>query len=696
MESASGSSAALATQNIVYDSLCDACWKFFERPGVLETSMITRTHAYYWPTDWPEESAPPTTKIHSGISDMKASARAGCHLCTLILSSFGHWQAELAIPDTSLILAETWRYRDSLGQNMATVCVWPTKTADKDTFFRRFSISRLSSREKNNIMVRRKYNTHGISPESLSQIQEWLGKCCRDHSTCEKSWKLTSKDRSVPTRLIEITKPAGTWRVRVIHGTEVSENTSYATLSHCWGKSSFIHLTMSNQDLYRDNVPMESLPQTFRDAVELTYALGLHHLWIDSLCIIQDSHSDWLYESSKMGSVYAQGHINIAATYSLNGDGGLFNQSRGLSTSPCIFPIADGESMTEAILYEEKVWQREVEETPLGRRAWVVQERVLAPRIVHFSSSQVFWECCQERQAELLPLDSVGENGELKKVTPYPGTSEAEDPDRIWVSDTLFFNMQVHANWACLVEKYSTCSLTVQSDKLVAISGLARRACGQLGLTFDNYVAGLWKSNLIHGLLYRVNRDSSLSPSVFSGRAPSWSWASVNGSIIFFPQDSANLSEWQCASVLDVRIYPEGDGQLVGGSLRIQGPLAEVPLSNLSSEVSRKFDHDPTKFRAGFATVMYFDTQEHEEKDGPVYLLILIIDSKVDEPAIIHGLLLSPTGSKKGQFERVGVMLYAQAEDFELAFRNAKDPTMLDESLYEEADIEKGFTVVII
>ncbi|KAG4432456.1 hypothetical protein IFR05_012071 [Cadophora sp. M221] len=351
-------------------------------------------------------------------------------------------------------------------------------------------------------MARRNIKSHTISKESLHQIKTWLGTCCEEHSTCRDSWTLTSKERRMPTRLLEITKSAGQWRVRVIDSTEAEMDAAYVTLSHCWGSSDFIRLTAETHLSYTDNVPFGSLSQTFKDAVELTFALGFKYLWIDSLCIIQDSHDDWIQESSMMGSVYALGHLNIAATYSKNGDGGLFKQSNDASASPCIIQMTDNDgALTEAICYEDRVWHREVDATPLGNRAWVVQERVLAPRIVHFSFNQVFWECCRERAAEILPPDSVGEDGELKKVTPYPGTSEAQDPDRTWV----------HKNWASLVEKYSSCSLTVQSDKLVAISGLARRVCGQLGLNSEDYVAGLWKSNLLHGLLYRVDRESAAS-----------------------------------------------------------------------------------------------------------------------------------------------------------------------------------------
>lgn len=425
--------------------------------------------------------------------------------------------------------------------------------------------------------------------------------------------------------------------------------------------------------------------------MELTYALGIKYLWIDSLCIIQDSKDDWLNESSTMGRFYAQGHLNIAATYSQNGDGGLFNQSNLLDASPCIIEMTDNDDTTsEAIFYQDSVWDREVECAPLGKRAWVVQERVLAPRIVHFSSNQILWECCQRRAAELLPADAVDGDGELKKTTPYPGTTEGQDPDRIWV----------HQNWAYLVEKYSSCSLTIPSDKLVAISGLARRACGQLGLTPQDYAAGLWISNLIYGLLYRVGRDSNNVTSRFPDRAPTWSWASVDGDISFFPQDHGSLTKWPYTTVVDVQTDHDGDpfGQLQGGSIWLQGPLAELSPKTFHPEIWNGPASGESTTSTAASTAIFLDEQpsESEVSLGPVYFLVLVVDSKIDEPAEVHGLLLCPTGQKRGQFKRIGVLLYGQAGDFEMSLRNAKDPTKLKESLYIMADADRGFTIEII
>ena len=67
------------------------------------------------------------------------------------------------------------------------------------------------------------------------------------------------------------------------------------------------------------------MPKTFRDAVDCAHRLGVRYVWIDSLCIIQDSNEDWLHQSSLMAEIYAMALLNIAATSSANAEEGLFH-----------------------------------------------------------------------------------------------------------------------------------------------------------------------------------------------------------------------------------------------------------------------------------------------------------------------------------------------------------------------------------
>lgn len=109
-------------------------------------------------------------------------------------------------------------------------------------------------------------------------------------------------------------------------GNPRSKGHTDATLSHCWGPSQPLKLLTSNIESMRQEIPIASLPRTFQHAVIVASHLGLEYLWIDSLCIIQDSTQDWLQELGLMEDVYTNSICNIAASHSSDGHGGLFRK----------------------------------------------------------------------------------------------------------------------------------------------------------------------------------------------------------------------------------------------------------------------------------------------------------------------------------------------------------------------------------
>ena len=112
-------------------------------------------------------------------------------------------------------------------------------------------------------------------------------------------------------------------------------NKPYLTLSHCWGKIAFLRLQKDNLDILTNSFPISSLPQTFQDAITFTRKIGIQFLWIDSLCILQDSFRDWEQESTLMAKIYGNSSLNLAATAAIDSSKDLFSERNPASLSVC-------------------------------------------------------------------------------------------------------------------------------------------------------------------------------------------------------------------------------------------------------------------------------------------------------------------------------------------------------------------------
>jgi hypothetical protein len=132
------------------------------------------------------------------------------------------------------------------------------------------------------------------SRTSLELAKAWLQMCQVSHRHCTRS---QSQARHPPTRLIDVSRVDSDGLVLVRHTRELKQDASYFALSHCWGLVKTIMLTSRNKDALHNGIQIAELPPTYKDAVLITKALGCKYLWIDSLCIIQDSVDDWKREA---------------------------------------------------------------------------------------------------------------------------------------------------------------------------------------------------------------------------------------------------------------------------------------------------------------------------------------------------------------------------------------------------------------
>lgn len=150
--------------------------------------------------------------------------------------------------------------------------------------------------------------------------------CIDNHDKCRRTIAAGNIDDTaqpeMPRRVLDVSDE----KVRLIDTSLDGEPRTghYAALSHCWGPKQLLTTTQATFRSRIDGIAFEDLPRTFQDAVTVTRTLCLRYIWIDSLCIVQDSHQDWLTESAKMGTVYQDASIVIAASGASEGSEGCF------------------------------------------------------------------------------------------------------------------------------------------------------------------------------------------------------------------------------------------------------------------------------------------------------------------------------------------------------------------------------------
>jgi hypothetical protein len=319
-----------------------------------------------------------------------------------------------------------------------------------------------------------------------------------------------------------------------------------------------------------------------------------------------------------MGKIYRNGTLNIAATAASGGEEGLdwprdplLSQHLRL-TATWDGPLAGTRSeistrgdntLPEAgdyYLVENDFWIRDVDRAPLNTRGWVLQERLLAPRILHFGRNQLYWQCGLDALCEMFPKDI---NKHRLGVGPIAYTARDLRPfvqvlasvkESPWMLSDAITMEEVYQPWRTLVTEYSEMNLTKGEDKLIAIQALAQTMQDAIQ---DRYIAGMWESRLVEDFLWRAMPEMQDRPRITrpkEWRAPSWSWASIDGPVKKAALtgryaghkqfDGTVLVEDLRADILGAHVSTTG--QLRSASLTLRGSL----LQSLQQElIARPF-----------------------------------------------------------------------------------------------------------
>ncbi|KAF5586880.1 het domain protein [Fusarium subglutinans] len=315
------------------------------------------------------------------------------------------------------------------------------------------------------------------------------------------------------------------------------------------------------------------LPKTFRDAVLVSRYLGIPYLWIDSLCIIQGDTEDWAHESSRMLNVYSDAYVVIAANHASDSAGGCFHiRPARISASLTLPGIGHVHAQLCANSDEILYANAEFSDEPLTKRAWALQERLLAARVIHYNSGQMYFECRHGMRSE---------DG-CKTDKPYCDLSH--------VMQNRSSARKALETWSSIIWKYSDRDLTNPADKFPALSGIANLLGGLLK---DEYVAGLWSSVMVQELAWHgLWRQNPQPINEYVG--PSWSWASFQGTVVLNKKlnwrSIAIVEDWQ----IELTNPDDHYGQVKSASVHMRGPLTQLTKSMIPGG-----DHAERLERAG-------------------------------------------------------------------------------------------------
>jgi hypothetical protein len=199
-------------------------------------------------------------------------------------------------------------------------------------------------------------------------------------------------DYRLPTRIIDVGSPENRDTLKLCETTDPKTGKraagKYIAVSHRWGNPKQMFMTTSkNVDQLTTGFSFAILPRSFKDAVIVARMLGVQFIWIDSLCIKQDDDEEKEREFKNMEEVYASAYCTIAATSARDCDDGFLRRS----ADRCV--RLSEESASVYVTTQDANFTQDVEHADLNDRGWVLQERALSHRIIHFAKGQTYWEC---------------------------------------------------------------------------------------------------------------------------------------------------------------------------------------------------------------------------------------------------------------------------------------------------------------
>lgn len=482
----------------------------------------------------------------------------------------------------------------------------------------------------------------------------WLRTCVKDHVQCNHG----PNQAYFPTRVLDISGMGVGRHPRLVQN--VSLPGAYVALSHRWGSTGLPITTVANLEERQNEIDSSELSQVMLDAISITQGLGFCYIWIDALCIIQDSPEDWLAEASKMSSVFNNAVITIAAADAEDHSQGMFRKRTARCIRPFQMPYFEHPSVKpEDIQYvfpkNRLLGGRSRMKGTLDTRGWILQEQLLSRRILYYDEGEVHWDCITSSASESSPVSI--------------SLLDETNPEEAWalklLRRTLAGSLSNHElrkricdAWLEVIKNYSARVLTKPDDRLIALVGIIEPLKGILN---EEPIAGMWRNQLWQQLIWWTDTTTPPLRENSGFTAPSWSWLSVQERVYYHnslpgdrpPQDALQHKftdlESYCFNIDSAEAWPLPDKVGLMGRLVVTAQFFSYYLtaSDLITPVRKRWEKAKLKLNTGR---WMFDRPVEVPLD--VHCLIVAEDNVAK---ILVCLVILPEGVGGDTWRRIGL-----------------------------------------
>ncbi|KAH8903518.1 HET-domain-containing protein [Coniochaeta sp. PMI_546] len=464
--------------------------------------------------------------------DLQTWSTTGCPLAKFLLSSTAKAGMEMsAAMQPSYFKMKIWHKDDPRSGFLHQVVIFEIPGSDhkiaKTKYAEIYAVPDTPSVK----FLKQRFADPDLSSDSNFDLaRSWVDDCHNNHSNCHR----VGSGRSLPTRVLEVLPPLDRDMVRLRVTDREETDTRYVALSYCWGKQQTCLTTSDTLPANTAGIPLSTLHKTVLDAVLATRRLGIPYLWVDALCIIQDSDTDKAAEISRMGDIYTNATVTISAAGARDCDEGFLTTRWDVGERyeqkseelPYLSP--DGTTGKIYLVPTGHDTLNDNHKEMIYERAWTHQERMLSPRMLTFGHRKLSWQCLTASHCDF-DLEDVHFGSATLDIrsflhgVPDAVTGSQANPNR-------HSKPTLHRWWREVVHGYSQGRLTSLPDKLVALSATARRFAAALQ---SQYVHGMWQDDLVRDLMWYSYRPPRIRlPDHFRRpglKSYTWSWASVNG-----------------------------------------------------------------------------------------------------------------------------------------------------------------------